>query len=191
MRTFSIFTAMFVFICSVIISCTAEIPVVKKDEVTEKSQQAVVVGKPVVREANSVLIGIYCRADDWYCFDHLKEKVEKTMIKAGYKPITKRIDKAAEYPERIESTMDAAARIGAAYVMLMRIEARWMYDFDGEFFSEADGRYSLMDAMDGKVLTTQATGWKKASALGQERSLKAVVDKVFDDLSARIEKGAR
>ena len=181
---------MFVFISTMIISCAAQSPELRMPDVTGKSLQGADKGK-VVREANSVLVGIYCRADDWFCYDHIRQRLDKTLIRAGYKPIAKKIDKAAEYPERIEGTMDAAEYTGAAFVILLKIDARWMYDFDGEFFSEANGQYRLMDAADGKVLTTQETGWKKASSFGQQNSLKNAIDKVFNDLTARIEKGTR
>jgi len=147
--------------------------------------------KAHVRAADRVLLGIYCSSDGDKCPEDLRGRIEQSVTSGGMSPVPSNLDAVSGAFENPSSVVRLACDSGAAHVLLVKFEARPLTRMGDEFYSEARAQYRLIDALDGKVVSSFDTDWVKGGHYSQKDASRKSLDAATEIISRRLSGGVR
>ncbi|PID39011.1 MAG: hypothetical protein CSB49_02690 [Proteobacteria bacterium] len=146
------------------------------------------VAKAETRIANRAMLGVACGATVIGACDNaaLEAKVLAAMGKAGLKAAPgKRLRGADAFDGKLAMKMAAKAR--AAKVLTVVITPKPLGSEDGEFYAQARCDYRLIDAVSGKVLTSNTYGPIKGGHISKKSALAKAIDNCMAKLLPAVE----
>jgi hypothetical protein len=115
--------------------------------------------------------------------------LEEAAIQRGLRPAARRLtgEEVRTLFEHAEKTASLAQSLRIAKVLLVRVQAKFLGEDQGEFYAEANGSFRLIDTMAEKVVETQQTGWQKEGAYSEADAIEASIKRIISRLTSRIQ----
>ena len=127
------------------------------------------------RIANRVLLGVTCHSDtNGACDQRVKQTIEAAMTRAGLRPAPEPL--ADGSASDTSAAMASASRQRAAKLLLAEVDGKFLSSSDGEFYSQANCHYRLIDAINGKVLSSKRYGPLKTGHINRQDAVARAID---------------
>jgi hypothetical protein len=141
--------------------------------------------KEQARIANRVLLGVTCNSDTMgACDERVKQTVEQAMTSAGLKPAPEGLESGSATDTR--AAMASASKQRAAKLLLAVVDGKFLSAEDGEFYSQANCHYRIIDAISGKVLSSKRFGPVKTGHINRKDAVAKAIDKCTAKLKGAI-----
>lgn len=146
------------------------------------------VAKAEARIANRAMLGVACKASEIGACDNgeLEAKVLAAMNKANLKAAPGKRLRGAD-AEDGALAIKLAEKARAAKVLTVVITPKFLGSESGEFYASARCDYRLIDAVSGKVLTSNTYGPIKGGHLSKADALKKAIDNCMAKLLPGVE----
>ena len=139
--------------------------------------------------ADCVAIGLICEAPQGTCGSELLDQLEGAAIQGKLRPAARRLTEgeARRLYDQADQSAGLAQTLRVAKILLVRVQAKFLGEDQGEFYAEANGSFRLIDTLAEKMVESQQTGWQKEGAYSEGDAIEKAIERTADRLTSRIQ----
>ena len=145
----------------------------------------VLVAHPHMLRANRALLGVVCQSNTSdACDSHFVDLMEAAMTREKLTPAPPHL--SPEIAAHTERSLQEAKQRKVTQLLIVNLQATFLGSDHGEFYAQATCGFSLLDAIDGKVIHASKIGPLKGGHLSQVMAEKKALEECIQQLSNKL-----